>query len=55
MDPDDSMVGSRPSISVSQENNKYNEFSYTMYVLCSGYLHFYSEHAFYNEPSLIVS
>lgn len=54
MDPDDSMVGSRPSISVSQENNKYNEFSYTMYVLCSGYLHFYSEHAF-NEPDFIVS
>lgn len=25
MDPDDSMVGSRPSISVSQENNKNND------------------------------
>lgn len=28
MDPDDSMVGSRPSISVSLGNYKYNEFSY---------------------------
>lgn len=40
MDPDDSVVGSRPSISVSQQNNKYKKFSYMCMFYALKYLHF---------------